>query len=87
MNDELSYERAVELFDAKLAALEDGSLTLEEALRAVEEAGTYLRAANQRLEEARKRIEVRPAEAPEPESAAAPAPANGALQVEDDLPF
>jgi exodeoxyribonuclease VII small subunit len=84
VNEELSYERAVELFDAKLAALEDGSLTLEQALQAVEEASTYLRAANRRLEEARKRIEVRGAEPSE--DAPAPAPANGPL-VEDDLPF
>jgi exodeoxyribonuclease VII small subunit len=86
VNEELSYERAVELFDAKLAALEDGSLTLEQALQAVEEASTYLRAANQRLEEARRRIEVRPPEAPEMDEPA-PRPANGSAPVEDDLPF
>jgi exodeoxyribonuclease VII small subunit len=57
---ELSYEQALELLDRKLKALEDGDLSLDDALSAVDEARTYLRVAEQRLEEARKRIEVRP---------------------------
>ncbi|HKF17052.1 MAG TPA: exodeoxyribonuclease VII small subunit [Candidatus Dormibacteraeota bacterium] len=60
MNQELSYERALELLDQKLKALEDGDLSLDDALSVVDEARTYLKICEQRLEEARKRIEVRP---------------------------
>ena len=60
MNQELSYERALELLDQKLKVLEDGDLSLDDALSVVDEARTYLKICEQRLEEARKRIEVRP---------------------------
>jgi len=40
--------------------LEDGDLTLDEALTAVDDARTYLKVCHDRLEEAKKRIEVRP---------------------------
>ena len=60
MTEELSYERALELLDQKLKALEDGDLSLDEALAAVDDARTYLRVCHDRLEEAKKRIEVRP---------------------------
>ena len=60
MNQELSYERALELLDQKLKALEDGDLSLDDALSVVDEARNYLKICEQRLEEARKRIEVRP---------------------------
>jgi exodeoxyribonuclease VII small subunit len=58
--DQLSYERALELLDQKLKALEDGNLSLDEALDAVDEARTYLRICQARLDEAKARIEVRP---------------------------
>jgi exodeoxyribonuclease VII small subunit len=60
VNQDLSYERALELLDQKLKALEDGDLSLDEALTVVDEARTYLKICEERLEEARKRIEVRP---------------------------
>ena len=60
MNQDLRYERALELLDQKLKALEDGDLSLDEALTVVDEARTYLKICEQRLEEARKRIDVRP---------------------------
>lgn len=60
MSEELTYEQALELLDRKLKILEDGDLSLDAALAAVDEARTYLRICEQRLEEARKRIEVRP---------------------------
>ena len=60
MSEELSYEQALELLDRKLKVLEDGDLSLDAALSAVDEARRYLRVCEQRLEEARKRIEVRP---------------------------
>jgi exodeoxyribonuclease VII small subunit len=62
MNEQLTYERALELLDTKLKALEDGDLSLDEALKVVDEARTYLRVCTERLEEARRRIEVRPEE-------------------------
>jgi exodeoxyribonuclease VII small subunit len=60
VSEELTYEQALELLDRKLKVLEDGDLSLDAALSAVDEARTYLRVCEQRLEEARKRIEVRP---------------------------
>ena len=60
MSQELSYERALELLDQKLRALEEGNLSLEDALAAVDEARRYLLICQARLDEARKRIEVRP---------------------------
>jgi len=57
---DLTYEQALELLDRKLKVLEDGDLSLDAALSAVDEARRYLRVCEQRLEEARKRIEVRP---------------------------
>jgi exodeoxyribonuclease VII small subunit len=60
VTEELTYEQALELLDRKLKALEDGDLSLDDALTVVDEARRYLRICEQRLEEARKRIEVRP---------------------------
>lgn len=60
MSEELTYEQALELLDRKLKVLEDGDLSLDAALSAVDEARRYLRVCEQRLEEARRRIEVRP---------------------------
>jgi exodeoxyribonuclease VII small subunit len=84
--ERLTYERAVELFDEKLRALEEGELSLEAAIQAVDEAGRYLRAAEERLKEAKKRIEVRPPEsAPEAPPAADRDPTGAA--GDDELPF
>lgn len=59
MSQELTYEQALEKLDEKLKMLEDGDLGLEEALQAVEEARVYLKVCTERLEAARKKIEVR----------------------------
>ena len=66
MSEELTYEQALEKLDAKLKLLEDGDLSLEDALKAVDEARIYLKVCTERLEVARKKIEVR-AEEPTPE--------------------
>jgi exodeoxyribonuclease VII small subunit len=81
----LSYERAVDLFDAQLRILEEGNLTLDEAIKAVDEAARLLRTAERKLEEARARIEVRPPAVtePEPEPAARGRPA---AQWADETP-
>jgi exodeoxyribonuclease VII small subunit len=59
MNQDLTYEQALEKLDEKLKLLEDGELSLEAALTAVEEARVYLKVCTERLEAARKKIEVR----------------------------
>lgn len=84
-SEELSYERAVDLFDAQLRILEEGDLTLDEAIRAVDEASRLLRTAERKLEEARARIEVRAPATPEP----GPGPDAGeeAPYPEEELPF
>jgi exodeoxyribonuclease VII small subunit len=65
MSQELTYEQALEKLDEKLKLLEEGELGLEEALKAVDEARIYLKICTERLEVARKKIEIRP----EPEAA------------------
>ena len=68
--DELSYEQALELFDARLRALEEGNLSLEEAIGAVEEGRRYLKICEAKLETARHKIEVRPEPSQAPDEAA-----------------
>jgi exodeoxyribonuclease VII small subunit len=65
MSQDLTYEQALEKLDEKLKQLEDGDLSLETALAAVDEARVYLKICTERLEAARKKIEVRA----EPEAA------------------
>ena len=65
MSQELSYEQALEKLDAQLKLLEDGNLSLEDALKAVDEARVYLKVCTERLEAARKKIEVRGEDATE----------------------
>ncbi len=60
MSEQLTYEQALEKLDEKLKLLEDGDLSLEDALKAVDEARVYLRVCTERLEAARKKIEIRP---------------------------
>ena len=59
MSQNLSYEEALEKLDNQLRLLEDGNLSLEDALKAVDEARVYLKICTERLDAARKRIEVR----------------------------
>jgi exodeoxyribonuclease VII small subunit len=67
MSEQLTYEQALDKLDEKLKLLEDGDLGLEDALKAVDEARIYLKVCTDRLEVARKKIEVRaePETAPE----------------------
>ena len=67
MSQDLTYEQALEKLDEKLKLLEDGELGLEDALKAVDEARIYLKVCTERLEVARKKIEIRaePETAPE----------------------
>ena len=59
MSEDLTYEQALEKLDEKLKLLEDGDLSLEDALKAVDEARIYLKVCTERLEVARKKIEIR----------------------------
>jgi exodeoxyribonuclease VII small subunit len=60
LSEQLTYEQALEKLDAQLKLLEDGDLSLEDALKAVDEARVYLKVCTERLEAARKKIEIRP---------------------------
>jgi len=59
VSQDLTYEQALEKLDEQLKLLEDGNLSLEAALKAVDDARVYLRICTDRLEAARKKIEVR----------------------------
>jgi exodeoxyribonuclease VII small subunit len=59
MSQDLTYEQALEKLDEQLKLLEDGNLSLEGALKAVDDARVYLMICTERLEAARKKIEVR----------------------------
>jgi exodeoxyribonuclease VII small subunit len=59
VSQDLTYEQALEKLDEQLKLLEDGNLSLEAALKAVDDARVYLRICTDRLEAARKRIDVR----------------------------
>ena len=58
--DDLTYEQAMDKLEATLKRLESDKLPLEEAVEAAQDATRYLRISTQRLDEARKKIEVRP---------------------------
>lgn len=62
MNQDLSYEQALDKLDQQLKLLEDGDLSLEDALKAVDEARVYLKICTERLEAAKRKIEIRPEE-------------------------
>ena len=56
---ELTYEQAMDRLEETLKRMESDKLTLDEAVKAAEDAQRYFRICVQRLEEARKKIEVR----------------------------
>jgi exodeoxyribonuclease VII small subunit len=59
VSQDLTYEQALDKLDEQLKLLEDGNLSLDDALNAVDQARIYLRICTERLDAARKRIEVR----------------------------
>jgi exodeoxyribonuclease VII small subunit len=58
--EDLTYEEALDLFDARLRDLEEGNLSLEQAIEAVAEGRRYLKICEAKLDAARHKIEVRP---------------------------
>lgn len=59
-DEQLTYEQALARLDEKLTALENGQLTLEQAIEAVESGRRYLAICQQKLNEARQKIESMP---------------------------
>ena len=59
MSEDLTYEQAMERLEETLKRMESDKLSLDEAVQAAEDAQRYFRICVQRLEEARKKIEVR----------------------------
>src|SRR5205823_1866983 len=60
LDESLTYEQALAQLDATLHALEEGKLSLEEAIAAVARGREYLQLCERKLEEARQRIESLP---------------------------
>ncbi|HKB19345.1 MAG TPA: exodeoxyribonuclease VII small subunit [Candidatus Dormibacteraeota bacterium] len=60
MSAELTYEQALDKLEETLKRMESDKLSLDDAVKAAEDAQRYFRICVQRLEEARKKIEVRP---------------------------
>jgi exodeoxyribonuclease VII small subunit len=91
--DDLSYEESLNRLDETLRSLEEGTLTLEQAIEAVARGREYLRLCQKKLDEARRRIETLPVhdDTPEPEP---PHPATvselrspGSRPAQDEIPF
>ena len=60
LDESLTYEQALARLDETLRALEEGKLSLEEAIAAVARGRDYLQLCERKLEEARQRIESLP---------------------------
>jgi len=60
LSAELTYEQALDKLEETLKRMESDKLSLDDAVKAAEDAQRYFRICVQRLEEARKKIEVRP---------------------------
>jgi exodeoxyribonuclease VII small subunit len=59
LSEELTYEQALDKLEETLKRMESDKLSLDDAVKAAEDAQRYFRICVQRLEEARKKIEVR----------------------------
>ena len=64
MDESITYEQALAQLDATLRSLEEGKLSLEEAIGAVARGREYLELCERKLEEARQRIESLPVTEP-----------------------
>src|SRR5207249_9255969 len=59
VTEDLTYEQAMDKLEETLKRMESDKLSLDEAVKAAEDAQKYFRICVQRLDEARKKIEVR----------------------------
>ena len=66
LDQSLTYEQALARLDETLRALEEGKLSLEEAIAAVARGREYLQLCERKLNEARQRIESLPVKEDEP---------------------
>jgi exodeoxyribonuclease VII small subunit len=66
LDQSLTYEQALARLDETLRALEEGKLSLEEAIAAVARGREYLELCERKLNEARQRIESLPVKEDEP---------------------
>lgn len=73
---ELTYEDALAHLDEVLRSLEDGKLSLEETIAAVARGREYLQLCQDKLEEARRKIESLPVTEERPAEEDAPHPAS-----------
>ena len=64
VDPQLTYEQALTELDQTLRALEEGKLSLEDAIAAVARGREYLQLCEGKLNEARQRIESLPVEEP-----------------------
>ena len=88
LDESLTYEQALAQLDATLAALEEGKLSLEDAIAAVARGRDYLQLCERRLEEARQRIESLPVrEEPDQEEPPHPATASPMHAVTSSAPY
>ncbi len=62
--EQLSYEQALARLDETLRTLEDGKISLEDAIAAVARGREYLQICERKLDEARQRIESLPVTEP-----------------------
>ncbi len=62
--EQLSYEQALVRLDETLRTLEDGKISLEDAIAAVARGRQYLQLCQRKLDEARQRIESLPVTEP-----------------------
>jgi exodeoxyribonuclease VII small subunit len=89
-----TYEQSLARLDETLHALEDGKLSLEEAIAAVAKGREYLLLCQQKLDEARQRIESLPVhddqpeeDAPHPATVAELRSGERAAPAQDEIPF
>lgn len=94
LDPNLNYEQALSELDSTLRALEEGKLSLEDAIAAVARGREYLQFCERKLEEARQRIESLPVhdaspeeEAPHPASVAELRAERGPAPPQGEIPF
>ncbi len=95
LDESLTYEQALAQLDATLRSLEEGKLSLEDAIAAVARGREYLQLCERKLEEARQRIESLPVseepdveeEPPHPATVAELRAERGGGKPQGEIPF
>jgi exodeoxyribonuclease VII small subunit len=94
LDESLTYEQALAQLDATLRSLEEGKLSLEDAIAAVGRGRDYLQLCERKLEEARQRIESLPVreepdleEPPHPATVAELRAERGGATPQGEIPF